>query len=98
PPIPEARAKVIKTMDAQWEATDQSPDAPASKINATRAPGKENHGIKTGGDGMGGRKDAVRSWGFGDESDEDGMEGANGGKFKPAKKQQAPKDDDFWNY
>ncbi|KAI4089063.1 MAG: hypothetical protein LQ344_005634 [Seirophora lacunosa] len=98
PPIPETRAKAIKTMDAQWESIDQSPGAAASKLTATRAPGKENNGIKTGGDGMGGRRDRVRDWGFGDESDEDGIGGANGGKFQPGKKQQAPKDDDFWNY
>ncbi|KAL8821488.1 MAG: hypothetical protein Q9223_000454 [Gallowayella weberi] len=96
-PIPEARAKVVKMMDAQWEATDQSPEPTAKKTQA-RASGKENQGIKLGGDGMGGRKDAVRSWGFGDESDEDGVGGQNGGKFQPAKKQQKPADDDFWNY
>lgn len=99
-PIPDARVKAIKTMNAQWEATDQGPEPPASKIrqNNARAAGKENVGIKTGGDGMGGRKDAVRSWGFGDESDEDGKDGVNGRRFQPAKKQQAPKDDDFWDY
>lgn len=96
-PIPETRAKAIKTMDAQWEATDQSPEPQQAKIYQGRAQGKENKGIKTGGDGMGGRKDTVRSWGFGSESDEDGKNGVNGGKFRPAKKQQAPKDDDFWN-
>ncbi|KAL8799931.1 MAG: hypothetical protein Q9182_005519 [Xanthomendoza sp. 2 TL-2023] len=96
-PIPEARAKVVKMMDAQWEATDQSPEPTAKKTQA-RASGKENQGIKLGGDGMGGRKDAVRSWGFGDESDEDGVGGQNGGKFQPAKKQQKPADDEFWNY
>ena len=60
--------------------------------------GMKNTGIKTGGDGMGGKKGAGRSWGFGDESDEDGVGGVNGGKFLAGKKQQAPKDDDFWNY
>ncbi|KAL8718224.1 MAG: hypothetical protein Q9225_004613 [Loekoesia sp. 1 TL-2023] len=74
-PIPEARAKVVKMMDAQWEATDYSPEP--SFLSHSKATGKENAGIKTGGDGMGGRKDAARSWGFGDESDED----RKGGKF-----------------
>lgn len=97
-PVPEARAKVVKMMDAQWEATDQSPEPQAKKTQAARASGKENQGIKLGGDGMGGRKDAVRSWGFGSESDEDGQFEQNGGKFRPAKKQQAPADDEFWNY
>ncbi|KAL8730635.1 MAG: hypothetical protein Q9166_003948 [cf. Caloplaca sp. 2 TL-2023] len=97
-PISEARAKVLKMMDAQWEATDQSPEPQVKKTQSRPTSGKENMGIKTGGDGMGGRKDAVRSWGFGDESDEDGVSGLNGRRFQPAKKQQAPADDEFWNY
>ncbi|KAL8768706.1 MAG: hypothetical protein Q9209_005124 [Squamulea sp. 1 TL-2023] len=97
-PIPETRAKAVKDMNAQWEATDQSPEPLVKKSQARPASGKENQGIKTGGDGMGGRKDAVRSWGFGDDSDGDGAGGVNGGKFFPGKKQQAPADDEFWNY
>ncbi|KAL8839976.1 MAG: hypothetical protein Q9170_001518 [Blastenia crenularia] len=95
-PVPEARAKAVKMMDAQWENRDQSPE-PRFQTQS-RAGGKENTGIKTGGDGMGGRKGATRSWGFGDDSDEDGTDGMNGGKFRPGKKQQAPKDDAFWDY
>ncbi|KAL8788249.1 MAG: hypothetical protein Q9213_001769 [Squamulea squamosa] len=97
-PIPEARAKVVKDMNAQWEAKDQSPEPQVKKTQSRPATGKENQGIKTGGDGMGGRKDAVRSWGFGDYSDGDGDSGVNGGKFFPGKKQQAPADKEFWNY
>ena len=56
-------------------------------------------GIKHGGDGMGGAKGSVRSWGFGDESDEDGVGGGNSGKFVASKKQQAPKESlGFWDY
>ncbi|KAL9023407.1 MAG: hypothetical protein Q9196_007222, partial [Gyalolechia fulgens] len=95
-PIPDARAKVVKMMDAQWEAADESYE-PRFQAQS-RAKGKENDGIKLGGDGMGGRRDATRSWGFGSESDEDGKGGANGGKFQPGKKQQAPKENDFWDY
>ncbi|KAL8657737.1 MAG: hypothetical protein Q9226_001609 [Calogaya cf. arnoldii] len=97
-PIPEPRAKVLKDMKPQWEATDMSPEPAPKKTQSRAASGKENQGIKTGGDGMGGRKDAVRSWGFGDDSDGDGDGGVNAGKFKPGKKQQAPADNDFWNY
>ena len=97
-PIPESRAKVVKDMNANWAATDQSPEPQPKKTQTRPASGKENQGIKTGGDGMGGRKDAVRNWGFGDDSDGDGEGGVNGGKFQPRKKQQAPADDDFWNY
>ncbi|KAL9003752.1 MAG: hypothetical protein Q9188_003392 [Gyalolechia gomerana] len=95
-PIPDARAKVVKMMDAQWESTDQNHEP--RFLAQSRAKGKENDGIKLGGDGMGGRRDATRSWGFGSESDEDGKGGANGGRFQPGKKQQAPKDNDFWDY
>lgn len=57
-------------------------------------------GIKTGGDGMGGKKGAGRSWGIGDESgdDEDGEGGIRGGKFQAAKKQQAPVDHPLWDF
>ena len=57
-----------------------------------------NTGIKTGGDGMGGKKGAGRSWGFGDESDEDGVGGLNEGKFLAGKKQQKPKEESFWDF
>ena len=71
-PIPESRNKAIRGMEAQWEATDASP----AKKKENRSPvrgtgaskGKENMGIKTGGDGMGGRKGTTRGWGFGDDS------------------------------
>ena len=167
-PIPEARAKVVQQMGAQWEASDQSPGAyPTTKIEdgtnsssrdkenflsggsnkhvgiksggdgmggkrgAGRAWGfgddspapqpfrkNENRsdpmlgdqknildgggtvhvGIKNGGDGMGGKKGAGRSWGFGDDSDEDGLGGVNGGKFQASKIQQAPKESAFWDF
>lgn len=58
----------------------------------------QNTSIKTGGDGMGGKKGAGRSWGFGDESDEDGVGGVNGGKFLAGKRQQAPKEESFWDF
>ena len=111
-PIPESRSKAVKMMDAPWEASDRSP-GPAAKnqpINSVRSGSastdKENYrgtdhqyiGIKSGGDGMGGKKGTGRNWGFGDESDEDGVGGINGGKFQAGKKQQAPKDNAFWDY
>ena len=93
-PISEARSKVVKGMDAQWETSDQSPEP----MFQAKANGKENKGIKTGGDGMGGRKNAMRSWGFGDDSDGDGEGGVNAGRFQPQRKQQGRKDDDFWDH
>ena len=167
-PIPEARAKVVQQMGAQWEASDQSPgpqqsgkiddiinpasgdkenilngggnkhvgiksggDGMGGKKGAGRSwgfgddsPGpqptsrneirsnpmsgdrknisnignKMHMGVKNGGDGMGGKKGAGRSWGFGDDSDEDGPGGMNGGKFQASKIQQAPKDSAFWDF
>ncbi|KAL8738465.1 MAG: hypothetical protein Q9181_000721 [Wetmoreana brouardii] len=94
--ISEARSKVVKMMDKQWEAADQIPEP--AHIKSSKATGKENAGIKTGGDGMGGRKDAMRNWGFGDDSDGDGVAAVNGGKFRPAKKQQGKQDEGFWDY
>lgn len=107
-PIPEARAKAVKMMDAQWEAADQSPGPPTTHHDHGRPASRdqENYagtrngpaGIKTGGDGMGGKKGAGRRWGFGDESDEDGEGGINGGKFRAIKKQQAPVDHTVWDF
>lgn len=110
-PVPEARAKVVQQMGAQWEASDQaSGPHPTSRIeevinptsgdkeNIPNGGGNKYVGIKSGGDGMGGKKGAGRSWGFGDDSDEDGDGGMNGGKFQASKIQQAPKDSGFWDF
>lgn len=113
PPVTESRAKLVSQMGAQWEATDSSPGPQSrdrdneDRINPISgdkeniqngSAKKRNTGIKTGGDGMGGKKGSGRSWGFGDDSDEDGPEGKNGGKFKASKIQQAPKDSGFWDF
>lgn len=71
---------------------------PEDGENISNGGGKPHVGIKNGGDGMGGKKGAGRSWGFGDESDEDGVEGVNGGKFRASKIQQAPKDSGLWDF
>ena len=114
-PVPESRNKAVKMMDAQWEASDESP-RPSHKpqnsngenteysILSSRDQGdysstsNRNFGIKTGGDGMGGKKGTGRTWGFGSERDEDGQAGANRGKVKAGKKQQAPKENTFWDF
>lgn len=110
-PAHENRAKVVSQMGAQWEATDSSPGPrPSSKDSDRINPisgDKENNGnggsrehvgIKSDGDGMGGKKGSGRSWGFGDDSDEDGAGQKNGGKFQASKIQQAPKDSGFWDF
>ena len=60
--------------------------------------GKTHVGIKNGGDGMGGKKGAGRSWGFGDDIDEDVTGRITGGKYRASKLQQAPNDTAFWEF
>ena len=59
------RSPAAKAMGAQWAATDASP---VGGGGAGRK-GKENMGIKTDGDGMGGKKGQARGWAFGDEEE-----------------------------
>jgi hypothetical protein len=61
----ENTAKVLKGMNSNWQAYDESPDTSAKKENVPNG----GRGIKTTGDGMGGSKGASRHWGFGDDSD-----------------------------
>ncbi|KAJ9648349.1 hypothetical protein H2199_001203 [Coniosporium tulheliwenetii] len=74
-----------KNLESHWDLYDHGP-APAA-----------NKGIKTANDGMGGRKGSGRTWGFGDDSDEEagkfeGFQG-NGRKRVPAQPQK-----DFWDF
>lgn len=58
-------------------------------------------GIKTDGDGMGGKKGADRIWGFGDDSDGEEEGGINrGGKFATGKQAGKPQalGGDFWDF
>ena len=100
-----------KGTGRSWGFGDDSPGPqPASKDeivinpvsgdkeNILNGGGKKHVGIKNGGDGMGGKKGTGRSWGFGDDSDEDGVGGMNGGKFQASKIQQAPKDNRLWDF
>jgi len=84
------------------EAKTASSSGPASRDQENLASTRNADrplGIKSGGDGMGGKKGSTRTWGFGDESDEDGIGGGNSGKFVAGKKQQAPKEiAGFWDY
>lgn len=58
--LTEDKQKVLNTLNANWGMYDDSPEATK----------KENKGIRTGGNGMGGRKDTARHWGFNYEDDE----------------------------
>lgn len=85
-PIAEARSKVLKQMDAQWDAADASPEAAARVTGIAAAAGKENHlgrdkrGIKIDGDGMGSRrgKDPQELANLGIKTGGDGMGGKKG--------------------
>ena len=102
-PNPENRSRTTQIMEAQLEAADESSNPASMPGNSNRnAGGKENYnviggktiknvGIKTAGNGMGGRKGTGMSWGFGDESEE------VQGKFLAGKRQQAPKDSTHWD-
>lgn len=64
--VNENKAKAVKTMDASWVLFDESPDVRK----------RSEKGIKTSGDGMGGKKGAGRLWGFGDDIDDEAPMGA----------------------
>ena len=84
----------------QAQPTTSGRPASRDQENLASTRSTDRHiGIKSGGDGMGGGKGSVRTWGFGDESDEDGVGGGNSGKFVAGKKQLAPKGSGgFWDY
>jgi hypothetical protein len=80
---------------------------PLSESTNTMSHRNDNpKGIAIGGDGMGGKKGAGRSWGIGDESDGEEAGGLNGlgGKFRkgiPGKKQGTNTQGsggDFWDF
>ncbi|MCJ1254465.1 hypothetical protein MMC24_002280 [Lignoscripta atroalba] len=97
---PKSNPQAPTDQNREIGAANRLPSSKSDKENYSIGGNKlmTNTGIKTEGDGMGGKKGMGRSWGFGDESDEDGEGGLNGGKFMAGKKQQAPKDNVFWDY
>jgi hypothetical protein len=75
----EDRKLALKGMDPSWGHYEQSPEQPKKdKEN------KRSNGIKTSGNGMGGRNDMSRGWGIGDSDDESEKE-----QRKPAKASDA---------
>lgn len=58
----------VKTMKSNWDMYDESPEpVVVKKPNQKSMAG----GIRTTGNGMGGRKDQKLNWGFGDESEDE---------------------------
>lgn len=101
--VSEDHKQDVKMMDASGDSYDQSHDHPkqSTKENYSIGPSSAtmNTGIKTGGDGMGGKKGGPgRSWGFGDDSDGEEAGGVNRGKFHAGKHQQAPKEHNLWEF
>jgi hypothetical protein len=100
------KAKAVKMLNPQWQPTDNSPVAnrttePVKATAAAQPKVQDKENVKVGsdkpyqgGDGMGGRKGSGRTWGFGDESDDE----ANVKKFQAKKIQQGPKDNVFWDF
>lgn len=84
--------------------TGKGPLSESSNTMSARNDAKK--GIMIGGDGMGGKKGAGRTWGFGDDSDGEETGGLNGsgGQFRrgmPAKKQGTSDQTEgggFWDY
>ncbi|KAI9677921.1 MAG: hypothetical protein M1829_002418 [Trizodia sp. TS-e1964] len=94
--------EAVKMMNSQWEAYDVSPNE-SRKDNARmdQSARRMNTGIKTAGDGMGGKSGAGRNWGIGDCSDGEDADGVNGTVFQkgiPGKKQHAATSSDIWNF
>ena len=103
--VPEVHQKMVSQMGAQWDAADDSPAStrPSNATNGGSAvlSNKENvgagrpmsfAGIKSGGDGMGGKKGASKRWGIGDDSDIEEEQ------FRPGKRSQAPKSEELWDF
>lgn len=98
-PIDESHTLPSETTKKIGQSDQQHQAASKDKENYDAAAGNRHIGIKSGGDGMGGKKGSGRNWGFGDDSDEEGIGGLNAGnKFKAGKKQQAPTEHTLWDF
>jgi len=96
--LDENMAKVLKTMSASWQFCDDSADADDAKKENIPASdgGKTEKGIKISGNGMGGRRDNERHWGFGDD-DEDVKEETTK-KITPSGQSQGAEVKSFWDF
>ncbi|KAF2729673.1 hypothetical protein EJ04DRAFT_588341 [Polyplosphaeria fusca] len=85
--VPEDRKKVVKGMGANWGMYEQSPEQ-SKKENVDTS-----RGIKTSGNGMGGRKGAGRGWAIGDEEDDYAVQQTSKGKPRAAAESK-----NFWDF
>jgi hypothetical protein len=81
--VPEDRKKVLQGLNAHW-GPYESPDANKKENNNVT-----ERGIKTSGNGMGGRKGTNSNWMFGGEDEEN---------FKPKPKQGQAETKSFWDF
>lgn len=84
--VSEDRKKVIKGLDAHW-GLYESPEQSKKENVGARA-----NGIKTSGNGMGGRKGADPGWSIGDEGDDYQAVAPRGSANKPAESKS------FWDF
>ncbi|KAF1992087.1 hypothetical protein K402DRAFT_459275 [Aulographum hederae CBS 113979] len=90
------RKKVLEGLDAHWGLYE---DAPATEARPEHMVG--GRGIKTSGDGMGGRKSGGRSWGFGDDSADEAERNApivKRGDGKGSRAQTEAAHGGFWDF
>ena len=87
-PMAEDRKKVLKSLDASWGNWDDAPPQAKNRGNVVNSTGT---GIKTSGNGMGGRKGTDSSWMFGAEEEDSQT------KTKP-KSGQAEGANSFWDF
>lgn len=97
--IDENRAKVLKMMSSSWQTFDDADDTSSSKKeNVPAGPSSTEDkakGIKTAGSGVGGRRDAERHWGFGEDDD---FKEEETKKIVPSGQQQGAEVKSFWDF
>jgi hypothetical protein len=81
-------------MDASWRTTislDQPKQSTKENYSIGAKSSTMNTGIKTAGDGMGGKKETGKKLGFGDDSDGEEAGGVNKGKFMAGRSNRRPR-------
>lgn len=89
--VPEARMKVVKMMDHNWEVYDESPQKENKPRPAPKQEGGGDSKIHIAGDGMGGRKGTDRNWLYGNDEEEQPAP-------KPTRKATANQKSSFWDF
>lgn len=90
PKVSEDRKKVVRMMESNWKAYDESPGSQKENSNPIPARAGNERGIMIAGDGMGGRKGSNRDWFIGEDDEQNA----------PKKTGRGPptKSDGFWDF